>query len=243
MAMSESGSTAAHRDGRRGAGSRIAFGALARSVGEVVAKGASVAFYLVLARELGDARFGDFIFGLSLSQVLLTFAGLGSEELLARNISRDPEEAHRLFFNVSALKGLMLAVFSAVVLVIILIQGYSSDSLVAIMLITGGIAFERQARNYHAVFQGNERNEFVAASLIAGRFFTAGVGVAALLNGAGLVVAAAIFMAGWGSGTSSHGSRCTAGSSGPAVASIPTAGGRSCGRASRSGSSRCCTCC
>ena len=63
---------------------RIAFATLARTAGEAFAKLASLVFFIVIARELGEDDFGDFIFGASLATVLLMGAGVGMEELISR---------------------------------------------------------------------------------------------------------------------------------------------------------------
>ena len=47
-----------------------------------------------IARELGETGFGDFIFGLSLSTVLFTAAGFGTDELIAREVARNRESVH-----------------------------------------------------------------------------------------------------------------------------------------------------
>ena len=68
---------------------RIASGTLARLAGEAVGKVASLAFFVVIARELGKEHFGDFIFAMSLSTVFLFVAGLGLQELIGREIAKD----------------------------------------------------------------------------------------------------------------------------------------------------------
>ena len=68
---------------------RIAVGAAARSVGELVAKVASLFLYVAIARELGDESFGDFVFAISLATMLTVAAGLGLQDLLAREIAKD----------------------------------------------------------------------------------------------------------------------------------------------------------
>ena len=67
---------------------RIAFGTLARSTGEAAGKLASLVFFVVIARHLGEKQFGDFIFGLSLSSVLLMLAGLGMQEMIGREVAK-----------------------------------------------------------------------------------------------------------------------------------------------------------
>ena len=67
----------------------VAHNAVARAVGEIIAKLASVAFFVAVARELGEESFGDFMFALSFTTVLLLAAGFGTEELVAREVARD----------------------------------------------------------------------------------------------------------------------------------------------------------
>src|SRR5215210_4008199 len=69
-------------EGTGSASRRIAFGTLARLAGEAVGKVASLAFFVVIARELGEEQFGDFIFAMSLSTVFLIVAGLGLQEMV-----------------------------------------------------------------------------------------------------------------------------------------------------------------
>src|SRR5215213_2347068 len=102
-----------------GASRRIAHGTLIRAAGELTAKLASVVFFVVLARELGDTGFGDFIFGVSLSTVVLSVAGFGTDELLAREVARDRSQADGLYANILALKSnlvcFLLVVIAAIV--------------------------------------------------------------------------------------------------------------------------------
>src|SRR5688572_19292289 len=88
---------------------RIAVGAFARSVGEIVAKVASLVLYVAIARERGDELFGEFFFALSLSTLLTVAAGLGFQGLMAREIAKDGKTAvDALFWNVFALKATVL---------------------------------------------------------------------------------------------------------------------------------------
>ncbi len=58
-------------DGALVSSQRIARNAGVRAAGEVVGKVASLAFLVVMARQLGQDGFGDFMFALSLSTVLI----------------------------------------------------------------------------------------------------------------------------------------------------------------------------
>lgn len=190
--MATSGSN--HRAGP--ASSRIARNTLIRAAGEIVAKGASVAFFVVMARELDVSGFGAFIFGLSLSQLLLIIPGFGSQDLISREVARDHESVHRIFHNVLVMKGALLAVGWLAIWGVVALAGYPFEVQIAIAMIAAGVAVERQAGTYYAVFTAHERNELVATTLILQRGVTSIVGIAVLLNGGGLVAVCAVFMVG-----------------------------------------------
>jgi O-antigen/teichoic acid export membrane protein len=182
--------------GRRPPAARVASGTAARAVGELIAKAASVAFYIAIARELGDARFGDFIFGLSLAQVLLVIAGLGTEELITREVAQEHTRLDELFGDVIAVKGLLLVALWAVVGLIPLVGGYPAETTLAVLLIAAGVGFEYQTKTLYAVFQAHERQHFIAASMITQRTVTALAGIAVLLSGGGLIAVSLVFLAG-----------------------------------------------
>lgn len=175
---------------------RIAFGTLARSTGEAVGKVASLVFFVVIARELGEEQFGDFVFGMSLSTVLLLVAGLGMQEMLGREIAKDPRRADDLLWNIVVLKGVMMAGLLVVIAAIVALQGRSLESAAAIVIVSTGIGFEYQAGTLYAVFDGRERQQYVAATLIVNRISTAVMGIVAAVAGAGLVPIAILFSAG-----------------------------------------------
>lgn len=186
------------QDGETGFGAsrRIAGGTIARSIGEVVSKVASIAFYVMIARELGESRFGDFIFGLSLSQIVLIVAGLGAEELISREVARDKERVHDFFRDMLAVKGLLLAALWLVVVGVVSLAGYPAETKVAVALIGAGVGLEYQTKSYYAIFQARERMQYIAYSLVIQRTSTAVVGIVALLLGASLVEVCVIFAVG-----------------------------------------------
>jgi O-antigen/teichoic acid export membrane protein len=177
-------------------GRRIAFGTFARSGGEAVGKIASLVFFVVIARELGEEQFGDFVFGMSLSTVLLIVAGLGMQEMIGREVAKDPRRADELVWNVIVLKGLMMVALLLVITGLVALQGRSLESAAAIVIVSVGIGFEYQAGTLYSVFDGRERQQYVATTLIVNRTSTALLGVAAALAGASLVTIAIIFTAG-----------------------------------------------
>lgn len=184
------------RSGSFAASRRIAFNAVVRGIGEVVAKAANVALFVAIARKLGTGDFGDFVFGLSLSSVLLGIAGLGTDDLIAREIARDKTRAGHLFSHVIGLKGSLLVVFLGVLGAIVMLGDYDTTTRIAVMLIGGGTAFETLSSTVYAVFQGFEKMQYIAVTLIIQRISTTALAVVALFMGAGLVVVSAMVMIG-----------------------------------------------
>ena len=174
------------------ASQRIAYGTAFRAVGEVLAKPASLVFYVVMARELGQAGFGVFNFALSLASILLILGGLGLQERLARELARDADRVDTLVWNVLVLKGTAMLALLAAIGAIAALGDYSSNERLAIVIVAVGVGFENLAMIVAAVFQAFERQHYIATSLLANRLSTAAVGIGALLLGGGLVVVSLI---------------------------------------------------
>jgi O-antigen/teichoic acid export membrane protein len=184
------------RLGASPAARRIARNAVVRSTSEIVAKLASLAFFVVMARELGTDGFGDFMFALTLTTVLVTASGFGTEDLVAREVARDRGAVHRLLSDVVAIKALTSIALLLVAVAIVHLGGYPTDTRLAVYLVGLGVAIENLGRTWYAVFQAHERLELVAGAVVLQRIATAAVGIAVLLGGGGLVAASAVFLGG-----------------------------------------------
>src|SRR3954452_20456162 len=90
--------------GARSAPGRVATNTIARAAGEAVAKAASLAFYIVMARELGTHGYGSYVFALALTGTVLIGSRIGSQEPSARQVARERERAGYYLANVTGLK-------------------------------------------------------------------------------------------------------------------------------------------
>lgn len=185
-----------HQPREFGQSKRIARNTIARSVGEVVAKLASIAFYVVMARELGGEDFGNFIFGLSLSSIVLIAAGFGMDQYLARELAKDRSQLDRLLSNVLLLKAMMLFALMGVLAGIVLLGPYSAETRIAVLLVGLGVGIEMLTQTLHGVTQAYERMELGALGLVLQRLATSIVGIAILLSGGGLIPATVVFVGG-----------------------------------------------
>jgi O-antigen/teichoic acid export membrane protein len=175
---------------------RIAWNTAIRSGGEIIAKLASVAFYVVMARELGEQSFGDFMFALSFASVLMIAAGFGIDDLTIREVARDSSRLDWYLSNGAILKIATSVALLGVAAITVNVGGYSSEARATMYLVGAGVAIETLSWTWHAIFTAYERLDLTALSIIAQRTITAVVGIALILNGAGIVTAAAVFLAG-----------------------------------------------
>jgi O-antigen/teichoic acid export membrane protein len=165
-------------------------------VGEVLAKASSIAFFAVMARELGTATFGHFIFALSLTTVLVLVAGLGTDSLLEREVARDHARAADYVASVTGLKAITIALLLGAAAVVVNIAGYPADARAAVYLVGLGVGVEHLSKTRYAAFMAHERMRYMSLSIIVQRFLTAAVGVVVLVGGGGLVAASMVFLGG-----------------------------------------------
>jgi len=178
-------------------GSRsVARNALARTIGETASKVASIAFFVVMARALGETGFGEFMFALSLATVLVVASGFGFDELVTREVARDRETAHAYLSDTVALRAATCAPLLALGVAIVALGGHGTEAVVAFVLVGVGVAIENVGHSWTSILQALGRQEIVAVALVLQRFATALAGIGVLLLGGGLLAAAAVFLAG-----------------------------------------------
>jgi O-antigen/teichoic acid export membrane protein len=163
---------------------------------DMLGKVASLAFFVVMARELGQEGFGAFIFALSLALLTTAVAGFGFEDLIGRDVSREPAVAPRLMTDALLARAVSGLLAVAVAVAIAWVGGSDADVRLVVALLALAAALETTSKVFHATFQGLDDLRPVAAALILQRIFTAVVGVSLLLAGQGVVTMALVYLAG-----------------------------------------------
>lgn len=167
-----------------------------RAIADIGSKVASIALYVVMARKLGDAAFGVFTFGFAFVTLVTTFANMGQPAILTREVARDHSRLHDYFANTLALQlalgvpALLLAFGLHTAL------GFDSGARSVVLLLGLAVVAEALMTTCFATFQAFERLVYIPIVLIAQRWVTAGVGIAALALGAGVETVSAIYLAG-----------------------------------------------
>jgi O-antigen/teichoic acid export membrane protein len=174
---------------------RIAKNTGVQAAGDVASKVLSAAFYVVMARELGKAGFGDFVFAASVV-FFGEMAEFGLGFLLTREVGRNPENTHRLFWSALVLTLALGVVGLALAFGIAVVGGYGTSVLLAVLILALAKLVELAGRIAAATLRGFEEMGPIAVSLILQRLSTAVVGIAAMLAGAGLLEVSAIYLGG-----------------------------------------------
>lgn len=175
---------------------RIARNALVRSAGEIVAKVASLLFFVTMARELGRDGFGAFMFALGLTTALLVGAGFGTDELTSREVARDHSRAGRYLSNVAALKTASAVVLLGLGVAIVNLGDFSHDARMAVVILGSGVAIEAIARTWYMIFQANERLDLISLSIVIQRTLTALIGILVLKLGGGVIASSIVYTVG-----------------------------------------------
>ena len=165
-------------------------------VGEIVAKASSLVFFAVMARELGEGRFGHFFFALSLTTLLVLAAGLGTDSLLEREVARDRSLARDYVRGVTRFKAVTAVGMVLVAAAMVNIADYPQEARLAVYLVGAGVIVEHLSKTRYAAFMAYEQMRYMSLSIIVQRMLTAAFGVALLLSGAGLVAVSMVFLGG-----------------------------------------------
>jgi O-antigen/teichoic acid export membrane protein len=176
--------------------SRILPNAVYRATADVGSKLVSVAFFVVMARKLGDASFGVFTFGLAFASLVTVLAGFGQDAILTREVARDRRLVDRYFANTIAIKlATSLPVLGLAFAGMELVHLEPRARTVATLLSVAVLA-DLLTTTCFAVFQAYERLGFLPVVIIGQRLFTAGVGIAAIAAGADIEDVAVIYLVG-----------------------------------------------
>lgn len=167
-----------------------------QAAADILGKVASLAFYVVMARELGQRGFGDFTFALSLALVLTMFAEFGIDALITRTVAVERGTARQLLTDSLLVKAGfgLIGVIAAVV--VAFVGGYTAEVRAAVAILAVAAVVDLLAKSFYAVFQALDDMAPIAASFMLQRYVTAAVGIVALLAGADVVAVAAIYLGG-----------------------------------------------
>jgi O-antigen/teichoic acid export membrane protein len=153
--------------------------------GQIVTWTMTLLFTLVVPRLLGPGQFGIINTALSVSGVLLIFAGLGTTNYLVREIVMHPDHGPKVIGTAMVLRLMLSPVIAVGGVVFARIAHYSHEQTVAICLAAiGSIAFLFQDAQCGA-FQALERMHYQALGGVIAKAGQSLIGIAVALIGFG----------------------------------------------------------
>src|SRR3954452_20449447 len=178
------------------AGEGAAKNTAVRAAGEIVGKLGSLVLFAVLARQVGDARLGIFVFALAWAEVAMTPVGLGIDQFLLRQVAADREKLDSFFWNAIYLKLLRGSPVVVGSIVVVHVLDYPSETRQTVAIITVALLFETLERTLLNTFNAFERGELVAYTIVSQRLTTAVLGLGLLFAGYGVVAVALAYLLG-----------------------------------------------
>jgi O-antigen/teichoic acid export membrane protein len=156
--------------------------------GDGVAKAGLFVLYALIARELGDEGFGDYTVAVSLA-FFVRAAELGIDLILSREVARDLERIHGLFWNTIVLKLIIGLPILGIVIGATAAGGYSGAIVATTALIGASNLIDVLAYSSHAVLRGREDMAPGARALALETSVVVVFGAVAIVGlGGGLVV-------------------------------------------------------
>jgi O-antigen/teichoic acid export membrane protein len=167
-----------------------------RVVAEIASKLISIAFYVVLAREVGDEGFGVFTFGLAFVMLVTTLAIFGQDAIFIREVAPRRELIDRYFANTLALKLALAVPALAVAIAVSSAVGMDAETRLVIAILGAAVTVEALMTTSFAAFQSFDRLGFIPIVLVCQRLVMTAVGIPVLVLGGGVVAASAVYLGG-----------------------------------------------
>jgi O-antigen/teichoic acid export membrane protein len=180
----------------RRAASRVARNTAGRAVADILGKLASLGLITVLAHEVGPAGVGVLVFALAWSELAVTPIDMGLDRYFLRRVAVDRAELDARFFNVLALKLARAVPILAASTVLLLLVEHDGTTRAAVVILSASLLLDGLSYTVFAAFNALERADLIAMSLMAQRLVSAGLGIALLLTGHGVVAVALSYAAG-----------------------------------------------
>ena len=142
---------------------------------------------IYLARQLGSQGFGALTFALSFSLLFLVLSDMGITTLTIREVARDKERGPKYVGNIASLK-LFLSIFAfMIILIATFFMKVPFDTRIVIYLVGAGVIFKNFGAFWGAIFQANEKMQYVTICVISERVFILLASIILLYLGFGLI--------------------------------------------------------
>lgn len=143
--------------------------------GDILFRLISLFVIIYLARYLGTAGFGKYSFVFAYLAFFGIITDLGLQQILVREMARDPSTAPKLTGNAYVIR-LLLTVFAVVLaIVIITLLPYPADTILYVYIASFTLLFISFSDFYATIFQANLAMEYNVIAKLAFKFVSAGL--------------------------------------------------------------------
>src|SRR5438132_4450790 len=166
---------------------RAAVNAAVVAAAQIAGKVAGLAYTIAAVRVLGERQFGTFAYAMSFCRLVATLPSWGFDPLLLQRGSRDPRSLNRLLSETLVWRtAIAVPVFGAAAIAGLVVR-HDATSAAVFLLVLLATTVDTYAEAGYAVAAALQNQVRTNAALVVQRFVTAGLAVAALVLGFGLV--------------------------------------------------------
>ncbi len=155
---------------------------------------------VMMPRYLGPTGYGRFYLALSITGIMSILVEFGLNSLVAREVSRNRQQAKMYLINAAVLKGGLWVVGLVVVAAFARVAQYPVETQIAIAILAVGVLFSAESSLVIAVLQAHDRMQWVAITTVVEKALYVVLGVTALLLGYGVLALAIVTVVGAGAG-------------------------------------------
>jgi O-antigen/teichoic acid export membrane protein len=163
-------------------------------VSEVSGKLLSLVLIAAVARGLGQAGFGVYVFGFTAGLILAQVCDFGMQVFVAREVAGDRPRIARLVGNLLMTRGAFAGAGLACLIAGVRFAGFDRAGEVAVCVLAAGVLLNSFGEFFFYVFRGRQDVRFEAGVSLAHRGISLGLGLAAIRLGWGVTGVAAGFL-------------------------------------------------
>ncbi len=143
-------------------------------------------YYIFLARLIGPADVGKFVFAMSFTTMFTILVDLGLSQVLTREIAREKEKTGKYLANVLSIKVIFSVLAAALVVILINLLNYPPLTKQMVYLATIVMVVDSFQLVFYAVFRGFQNLKYESIGMSSGQILIFATGLIGLKLGAPL---------------------------------------------------------
>jgi len=159
--------------GKDGGSSLVARNGLFLLIGQVLTQAISLGLGILIARSLGDALYGRYVAAFAFAAVFASFASMGLDKLVTREVARRPEEVAEVLRDSGLVRLLLVVLVWLAMVAASYVLGFGPDQRLLALLAGLNAVIISFTDFLRSVFQAFERMEFDSITRVLERVVSA----------------------------------------------------------------------